>query len=152
MQNNKFTELINSTLELHQRFNTNQTVKQAAERVVEEFEECINAVEDENLNNLREEIVDVFVTLIGLALSFTKSTDGFEVFKHLWEIARILRGIHALTTKYNITYDVLVPYMDKVILKNNSKTSETHYLDNKTGKITRKPSVEEIKEIQNFQL
>lgn len=144
MQNNKFIELIQSTLDLHSRFETKQTVKQAAERVVEEYEECINAVEDENLKLLREEIVDVFVTLIGLTLSFTKSNDGFEVFKHLWEIARVLRGIYAFTTKYEITYDLLVPYMDLVIKKNNSKTFETHFLNDKTGKIERKPL--EVKE------
>lgn len=93
-----FARLADSTQALHERFNTRQNAKQAAERVHEEADEVVKAATQNDLEAAELEILDTIVTAIGLC--------------------------RAVGT----TIDRVMARADEVIEKNDSKTHETHEL------------------------
>lgn len=105
------TDLIRSTLELHERFGVDFDVEGAERLCAEEFRELIHASAFASMGLGRkpvlEESVDLLVVVLGLL------------------------------TAHGLTENDLMQAIDTVIVKNDSKTHETHYVDS-NGKITRR--------------
>lgn len=120
-----FAGLIQSTISLHQRFGTNQTLEDAYLIFMEEYNEWVDEgmkhpdfadgdpSDTFSLDSFNEEMVDVFVTLVGLSIAMSKR----EGKNH---------------------YLPLINAMQAVTDKNNAKDETTHYLNEKTGKVTRR--------------
>ena len=104
---NTINKLIESTNQLHKRFNIpDATFKDMSNRLrlqIEEVGEVAKAINHNNEEELMSEVVDVAVVAIGTLL---------------------LLG------------DKVMPFIEKVIEKNDKKTTETHILND--GKIVRK--------------
>jgi NTP pyrophosphatase (non-canonical NTP hydrolase) len=101
-------DLIQSTLDLYQRFSVEPTLKLSARVFREEVDELLEAANNgQDLDHVAEEAADVFVTAIGICLAA-----GVDV-------------------------EQLIDRTQAVIEKNNSKTHETHHI-NEYGKIARR--------------
>lgn len=136
---NILSELIQSTFALHERFKTAQTVQQALERFIEEYDETLDAIaEGKTKDEVAQEFVDVLVTIIGVFISLQKSTDNRESLITLFMLIKQTHALYQAIRKYGIESTMLEQPMRKVIDKNNAKTLETHSLDMTTGKIKRK--------------
>lgn len=112
-QNDAFVEdvlqvLWDSTRALHKRFDVKLDIEAQAALVREEMDEAITAALDEPQHALAQEIADSIVVLLGLAMA---------------------RGV---------SLEAVREGMKAVIWKNDRKTSDTHYVNAVTLKITRK--------------
>lgn len=146
---NKFYELFKSTIDLHKRFDTKQDLNVSFDIFFEEYAECVEAVANNDTDNLAEEIVDAIVTSIKVWQNiFAESETTKQAFTAYFALVRSLHEISGLARKAELNLSDLEPYFDKVIAKNNAKTEETHYLNLETGKITRRRTKEEILKIE----
>lgn len=138
---NGLLALYQSTVALHERFNTSQTVQQSLKMFTEEFNEVLNEVPSGNIDKLTDEIVDCLVTTIGVFISISKTPNkmgDFEVYQAVFFMTKYLNDIYLIYRKNSISYEQLETSINRVIAKNDAKTTETHELDKTTGKITRK--------------
>lgn len=135
---NSLLSLYQSTVALHERFNTSQTVQQSLNRFTEEYNEVLDAVTNQDLENIKEEFVDVLVTAIGVFLSMSKSESNFNNLQALFVMIKGFQELYLVIRKAGVTSEMLETPINKVIAKNNAKTLETHELNSETGKITRK--------------
>ena len=140
------TRLWDSTASLFERFSVKQTPEQALANVLEEIHEFLLASTDDNR---AEEAADVIVTVMGwcmaLALPDKQGRNDF--------IADV-RLKAKRTTPYNDIIDLMdfrgwempielmlayttAEHIERVIAKNDAKTSKTHYV-NADGKIARR--------------
>lgn len=135
---NNLINLYESTVALHERFNTSQTVQQSLERFVEEYTETLDALNSENVrDDLKHEFVDCLVTVIGVFRSISKSDNNLECLSALFFVIKSLYELYVVYRKQGLeAKDLEQPILD-VIKKNDSKTLKTHYLSKETGKITR---------------
>ena len=136
---NILVSLIQSTNDLHNRFGTAQTVEQSLNYLAEEYNEVIDAVSssEPDIENLKEEIVDVIVTLVGVVKSMFTDSNNTSVLKTMYPISKIIGDVYLIAKRNKITSEDLQSAMQVVINKNNAKTLETHYVNKETGKITR---------------
>lgn len=135
---NSLVELYQSTVALHERFNTSQTVQQSLERFSEEYNEVLNEIPSGNKDKISEEFADVLVTVIGVIRSIEKSNSKVEIYQALFLMLKGLGELYFAIRKSGVESKDLEPFVLKVAAKNNAKTLETHYLDSLTGKIKRK--------------
>jgi NTP pyrophosphatase (non-canonical NTP hydrolase) len=104
-------KLWQSTKDFHGKWDFKALTAKGVKRAfLEEVDEVIEELEKEvlDLDALCEEMVDVLVTLLGICIY------------------------------YNISLFRFSGFIDKVCNKNDAKNHETHYLDKKTSKITRR--------------
>ena len=134
---NYLAELYQSTVELHERFNTSQTVQQSLELFTEEYTETLNEVPTGNKERLTEEFVDTLVTTIGVFRSIVKSENNLKNLNAMFLVIKKLHELYLVIRKNDISNEQLEKSFEKVINKNNAKTLETHTLDHSTGKIKR---------------
>ena len=134
---NKFVELYESTVALHERFNTSQTVQQSLERFNEEYQETLNEVPLGDLNRLSDEFVDAIVTTIGVFRSIAKSSNASANIQAMFFVMKHLHNLYLVIRKNKVSDELIEKSIDRVIQKNNAKTLETHELDKATGKIKR---------------
>lgn len=135
---NALYDLYQSTVALHERFNTNQTVQQSLNRFTEEYNEVLDAVTKNDLENTKEEFIDCLVTAIGVFVSIGKSDSNINNFKAFFILLKGFQELYLVIRKAGVTSEMLEEPINKVIRKNNAKTLETHELNATTGKITRK--------------
>lgn len=135
---NKFVELYESTVALYERFNTSQTVQQSLERFNEEYQETLNEVPLGDLNRLSDEFVDAIVTTIGVFRSISKSNNANENIQAVFFVMKHLHNLYLVIRKNKVSDELIEKSIDRVIQKNNAKTTNTHELNKATGKITRK--------------
>lgn len=136
---NILVSLIQSTNDLHNRFGTAQTIEQSLIYMTEEYNEVLDAIstDEPDLDNLKEEIVDVIVTLIGVVKSMFNDSNNTNVLKVMYPISKMIGDVYLIAKRNKITSEDLQKSIDVVINKNNAKTFETHYVNRETGKITR---------------
>lgn len=136
---NILVSLIQSTNDLHNRFGTAQTIEQSLLFLTEEYNEVLDAVSNSepDIENLKEEIVDVIVTLVGVVKSMFDAPHNTNVLKAMYPISKIIGDVYLIAKRNKITSEDLQTAIEKVINKNNAKTLETHYVNQETGKITR---------------
>lgn len=133
---NKFYELYQSTKDFHTRFNSNQDLITTWDIFFEEYNEC---VEHTDLANLKEEIVDLIVTSFKLfEMIYNPESSIKQAFTAFFSMARCISDVALIAQKNGVKVEDLEVIFDKVIAKNNAKTTETHYLNPVTGKITRR--------------
>lgn len=135
---NSLLSLYQSTVALHERFNTNQTVQQSLELFTEEYNEVLDAVTKGDLENTKEEFVDCVVTAIGVFHSMSKSESNYNNLQALFVMLKSFQELYLVIRKAGVTSEMLETPINKVIAKNDAKTLETHELNTTTGKITRK--------------
>ena len=135
---NSLVELYQSTVALHERFNTSQTVQQSLERFTEEYNEVLNEIPDAHRDNIANEFVDSLVTIIGVLRSIDKSTNEKENYQAMFVVIKGLAELYFAIRKVHVENQHIQEAVQRVIVKNNAKTVETHYLDQETGKIKRK--------------
>lgn len=134
----EFEKLYQSTINLHNRFELKQEPKQAFTVFREEIDEVLTTTTKEQI---LEELVDVIVTLFGIEIALTKAFEDEKSWRYSW---LVILDLNRILTHYTETFDELPkmteiqPFIDKVIVKNDAKTSETHTIV--AGKITRKTS------------
>ena len=145
-------ELLNrlwdSTLSLFDRFDVKQTPEQALANVLEEMREFLLATTDDNR---AEEAADVIVTLMAWALP-QNWFDNVWLRAFMTEISRnetkktsYLTTVNTLGAwNWGDTFRYIIPHttaehIERVIRKNDTKTSKTHYV-NADGKIARRPT------------
>lgn len=109
MSGDPLKALFDSTRDLHERFGVQPSTPTQIPVFLEEVREFLQEVlrEDFQPDNFAQEAVDIFVTVFGFFLE---------------------RGV---------SYEELVKQIQTVIDKNNSKTHETHHV-NENGKIARR--------------
>lgn len=135
---NSLVALYESTVALHERFNTSQTVQQSLKMFAEEYNEVLNEIPKGDKIKISEEFVDVLVTTLGVTMSIGKSNDKIEIYQALFIMLKGLGELYFAIRKAGVESKDLEPSVLNVVAKNNAKTLETHELDKTTGKITRK--------------
>lgn len=137
MVSNLLVELYNSTVALHERFNTNQTVQQSINLFAEEYNEVLDAASKQDKEQIAHEFVDCLVTIIGVFRSIEKNNSNKDALQALFVIVKDMYSLYLVLRRNGISNDMLNEPIVRVITKNNAKTLETHKLDTVTGKIQR---------------
>lgn len=137
---NNFSKLVQSTLDLHNRFGTAQTVEQSQQIFTEEYNEVLDAVsQGESVERISQEFVDAIVTVIGIFRSlFNSDNIGAFSASTLFFMIKSVYELYIVIRKNNVKPEDIEKAMVFVIEKNNNKSLGSHEFNSVTGKITRK--------------